>query len=80
MFTWRKLALLMFKINGDNHYQIKQASRSYCLLVLSGHQYLKRTTKQNLDKDRNNCRTATFALSSKIWLSSAPFSEESLVL
>ena len=37
IFTSRKLALLMFKIDGDNHYQIEQASRSYCLLVLSGH-------------------------------------------
>ena len=44
MFTRRNYALLMFKIDGDNHYQIKQALRSYCLLVLSGHWYLKRVT------------------------------------
>ena len=78
MFKWRKLALLMFKIDDNNNDQIKQALRSYCLLVLSGHRYLKRITKQKLDKDRSNCHTATFALSSKKWLCSARFSEESL--
>ena len=44
MFTQRKEALLIIKIDGDNNYQIKQALRSYCLLVLSGHWYLKRIT------------------------------------
>ena len=32
----------MIKIDGHNHYQIKQVARSYCLLVWSGHWYLKR--------------------------------------
>ena len=52
MFTRRKLALLMFKSDGDNHYQIEQALRSYCVLVLSGHRYLKRFTKQKSDEDQ----------------------------
>ena len=41
MLTQRNYALLMFKIDGDHYYQIKQTLRSYCLLVLSGHRYLK---------------------------------------
>ena len=52
MFTRRNYALLMFKIDGDNHYQIKQALRSYCLLVLSGHWYLKRITAAEIGQDR----------------------------
>ena len=42
MFAQRKMALLMFKIDGDNDYQIEQALRSYYLLALSGHRYLNR--------------------------------------
>ena len=44
MLTRRNYALLMFKIDGDNHYQIKQALRSYCLPVFFGHRYLKHIT------------------------------------
>ena len=78
MFTRRKLALLMFKINGDNHYQIKQASRSYCLLVLSGHRYLKRFTKQKSDEDRRIDMLPLFlALRKKLQVRRA-ISEESL--
>ena len=65
MFAQRKMALLMFKIDGDNHYQIKQASRSYYLLVFSDHRYLNCIKRQKSDKDRSNCRTAIFAVSSK---------------
>ena len=52
MFTRRNYALPIFKINGDNYYQIKQALRSYCLLVLSGHWYLKRITAVEIGRDR----------------------------
>ena len=51
-FTWRNYALLMFKIDGDNHYQIKQASCSYCLLVLSRHWYLKCITTVETGQDQ----------------------------
>ena len=34
----------MVKIDGHNHYQIKPATNSYCLLVWSSHWYLKRIT------------------------------------
>ena len=44
MLTRRNYALLMFKIDDDNNYQIKQTLRSYCLLVFSGHRYLKHIT------------------------------------
>ena len=52
VFRQRNYALLMYKIDGDNHYQIKQASRSYCLLVLSGHQYVKRITVAEIGRDQ----------------------------
>ena len=52
MFTQRNNALLMFKIDGDNYYQIEQALRSYCLLILSGHRYLKRITAAGIGRDR----------------------------
>ena len=42
----------MFIIDGDNHYQIKHALRSYCLLVLSGHWYLKRITVVEIGRDQ----------------------------
>ena len=48
----RNYALLMFKIDGDNHYQIEQALRSYCLLILSGHWYLKRITAAEIGWDQ----------------------------
>ena len=51
MFTWRKLALLIIKIDFNNHYKIKQASRNYCLLVLSSHLYLKRITAAEIGQD-----------------------------
>ena len=51
-FTQRNYALLMSKIDGDNHYHIKQALRSYCLLVLSSHWYLKRITAAKTRRDQ----------------------------
>ena len=64
MFTRRNYALLMFKIDSDNHYQIEQASRSYYLLVLSSHWYLKRITATETNEIKD-CHSATFPRSTK---------------
>ena len=80
MFTLRKLALLIIKINDDNHYQIEEALRSYCLLVLSSHRYLKQITKQKSDEDWRSWRSATIPCSAQIWLCLGHLSEENLAI
>ena len=46
LYFSRKYSLLTFKIDDDNRSQIGQTSRSYCLLVLSVHLYLKHLKRQ----------------------------------
>ena len=52
MLRQRNYTLLMFKIDDDKHYQIEQALRSYCQLLLSGHRYLKRITAAEIGRDQ----------------------------
>ena len=45
-------------LHSANTLILEQTSRSYHLLVLSVHRYLKRNKRQKSEKDRSNCRTA----------------------
>ena len=54
-------APLLFKIDGDNHNQIKQASRSYCLLVFYSHRYLKRITAIEIGQDQRIAILCSFS-------------------
>ena len=70
MLTRRKQALLIIKIDGHNHYQIKTAARSYCLLVLSGHRYLKRITAAQIELEQ---RIAILLVSLSLYLKGYKF-------